>query len=93
MTQPLIENTAGRLVPVNINGQAAVPFAGVGKHRPTGRKAAPLVRTSMDYPADGNKVVADLKTALISAGLRDGMTSSFSQRQAAIVVVRAVAES
>jgi citrate lyase subunit alpha/citrate CoA-transferase len=30
----------------------------------------------VDYPEDGNKVVADLKTALKNAGLRDGMTIS-----------------
>ena len=72
----LVENAAGRLVPAEINGVEAVPFPGVGAHRPAGRKAAPLIRSCADYPADGNKVVADIKTALQKAGLRDGMTIS-----------------
>ena len=53
----LVENAVGRLVPTEINGKPAVPFQGVGKHRPTGRKATPLIRSCADYPADGNKVV------------------------------------
>ncbi len=76
MPDQLIENTAGRTVPTEINGRPAVPFQGIGKYRPEGRKAAPAVRTCADYPADGDKVVADLKTALKNAGLRDGMTIS-----------------
>jgi citrate lyase subunit alpha/citrate CoA-transferase len=72
----LVRNAAGRLVPTVINGTPAVPFAGVGKHRPSGRKAAPPIRTCSDYPADGNKVVADLETAFRNAGLADGMTVS-----------------
>ncbi|MFQ5430492.1 MAG: citrate lyase subunit alpha, partial [Phycisphaerae bacterium] len=76
MPEPLVENAAGRRVPTTVNGRAAVPFRGVGRFRPTGRKAAPPIRTCMDYPADGNKVVPDLATALANAGLRDGMTLS-----------------
>ena len=72
----LIENAAGRLVPVAINGQEAVPYKGVGMHVPTGRKAAPPVRSCADYPADGDKTVSDIKAALQNAGLRDGMTIS-----------------
>jgi len=72
----LVENAAGRLVPVEINGEAAVPYKGVGKHRPAGRKAAPPIAVCQDYPYDGDKVVKDLKTALANAGLRDGMTIS-----------------
>ena len=72
----LVKNAAGRSVPVQINGDEAVPYQGVGKYRPTGRKASPPIRSAADYPADGNKVVADIKTALKTAGLRDGMTIS-----------------
>jgi len=72
----LVANALGRLVPTEINGAPAVPFAGVGKHRPSGRKAAPPIRTCSDYPLDGNKVTADMVTALRKAGLRDGMTIS-----------------
>lgn len=76
MSNNMVKNAAGRLVPAEINGKPAVPFKGVGKHRPAGRKATPPIRTCIDYPADGNKVVADLATALKNAGLRDGMTIS-----------------
>ena len=72
----LVRNAAGRLVPVEINGAPAVPFQGVGRYEPTGRKAAPPIRTCSDYPVDGDKIVADMKTALRNAGLRDGMTIS-----------------
>ncbi len=76
MEHQFIENALGRMVPVAINGLAAIPFKGIGKHQPKDRKAAPAVRSCADYPADGNKVVADLATALKNAGLRDGMTVS-----------------
>ncbi|OYD16043.1 citrate lyase subunit alpha [candidate division WOR-3 bacterium JGI_Cruoil_03_44_89] len=69
-------NAAGRIVPTTINGKPAVPFQGVGKYRPAGRKAAPPVATCADYPGDGNKVLTNLKTALIKAGIEDGMTIS-----------------
>lgn len=72
----LVTNAAGRLVPTEVNGKPAIPFQGVGKHLPSGYKVAPPIRSCIDYPADGNKVVADLKTALLKAGLRDGMTIS-----------------
>lgn len=76
MKPNLVENAAGRLVPNEINGRPAVPFQGVGKYRPEGHKAGLPIRSCADYPADGNKTVADLATALKSAGLRDGMTLS-----------------
>jgi len=74
MANKLIKNAAGRLVPTEVNGQPAIPFQGVGKFKPVGRKAAPPIASCMDYPADGNKLVPDLKTALQRAGLSDGMT-------------------
>ena len=61
---------------MEINGAPAVPFQGVGKFKPTGRKVSPSIHTCADYPADGNKVVDDIATALKNAGLRDGMTVS-----------------
>ncbi len=70
----LVENAAGRLVPSEINGKPAVPFQGVDKYRPTGRKAGPPIRSCADYPADGNKVVGSLREALEKCGVRDGMT-------------------
>ncbi len=76
MPQQLTENAAGRLVPGEINGREAEPFQGVGQYKPAGRKTAPPIRSCADYPADGDKTVADLATALQRAGLRDGMTIS-----------------
>ncbi len=64
------------MVPTEVNGRKAVPYQGVGKYRLSGCKAAPKIYSCADYPADGNKVVKDLKTALQKAGLRDGMTVS-----------------
>jgi len=72
----LIENAVGRMVPVEINGVAAIPFAGVGQHIPSGRKAGAPIRSAADYPADGDKRTDTIKQALINAGLKDGMTIS-----------------
>jgi len=44
----LVKNAAGRLVPTLVNGQEQVPFQGVGKYKPTGRKAAPLPQSRLD---------------------------------------------
>ena len=72
----MVINAAGRSVPLEINGQPVIPFQGDGKYRPEGRKYAPPVPTSSDYPADGNKLAGSLEEALIRCGLRDGMTIS-----------------
>jgi citrate lyase subunit alpha / citrate CoA-transferase len=72
----LVENAAGRLVPLSVNGQPQVPYAGVAGYAPDARKHGPPVRSARDYPASGDKRVADLRTALERAGLRDGMTIS-----------------
>ncbi len=76
MSIPLIINAVGRAVPSEINGQAAIPFKGVGKHRPEGKKHAPSISTCSDYPDDGNKVVSSLEEALRRCGIKDGMTIS-----------------
>ncbi len=72
----MTENAAGRLVPDEINGAKAVPFKGVGKHRPDGRKYGPPIPTCIDFPDDNNKVVGSLQEALEKCGLKDGMTIS-----------------
>ena len=72
----MTENAAGRLVPDEINGVKAVPFKGVGKHRPDGRKYGPPIPTCIDFPDDNNKVVDSLQAALEKCGLKDGMTIS-----------------
>lgn len=72
----LVKNSAGRLVPEKVNNQKQIPFKGIGKFKPKGNKAKPPIKTCADYPADGNKVVKNLKEALKKAGLKDGMTIS-----------------
>lgn len=69
-------NAAGRQVPLEINGQRVIPFRGVGKHLPDGRKYAPPIPSCISYPADGNKVVESLEEALVKCGIRNGMTIS-----------------
>jgi len=72
----LVKNALGRLVPTEINGNPAIPYQGVGKYKPSGRKYAPPISSCSDYPDDGNKLVKNLKEALIKSGLKDGMTIS-----------------
>ena len=73
-SQRLERNAAGRLVPVRINGEPAIPFAGVGGRKPAGRRAAPPIATAADYPAGGDKRAGSLKKALEQVGLKSGMT-------------------
>ena len=72
----LANNAAGRAVPTMVNGKPQIPFPGVGKYHPRGRKAAPIICSNKDYPDSGDKRVADLDTALRQCGLRDGMVIS-----------------
>lgn len=72
----LVKNAAGRLVPDEVNGQKQIPFNGVNKYKPTGNKAKPAIKSCIDFPSDGNKVVKNLKEALKKAGIKDGMTVS-----------------
>ena len=72
----LVSNAAGRRVPRVVNGLEQVPYPGVGKHVPAGRKHAPRIPSCAAYPANGNKVVGSLEEALRRCGLRDGMVIS-----------------
>jgi len=72
----LVLNAAGRLVPEEINDKAVIPYMGVGKYIPNGRKYAPFISSCANYPADGNKVLHSLREALERCGLKDGMTIS-----------------
>jgi len=72
----LIKNAAGRKVPVKVNGVPVIPYKGVGKYRPEGRKYGPRIASAADFPSGGDKRVANLKEALVKAGLKDGMTIS-----------------
>jgi citrate lyase subunit alpha/citrate CoA-transferase len=71
-----VKNKVGRRVPTIVNGKEQEPFMGVGAYKPKGVKAAPPVRSCRDYPANGDKRVKDIKTALKKCGIRDGMTIS-----------------
>jgi citrate lyase subunit alpha/citrate CoA-transferase len=72
----LARNALGRLVPTEVNGKPAIPFPGLGRFQPTGRKACPAIPTSLDFPADGDKTVSDLRAALKKCGISNGMTIS-----------------
>jgi citrate lyase subunit alpha / citrate CoA-transferase len=76
MPSKFVKNALGRLVPTEVNGKPQIPYMGVGKYRPKGRKYAPYIASCADYPADGNKLVPTLKQALKKAGLKDGMVIS-----------------
>jgi citrate lyase subunit alpha / citrate CoA-transferase len=69
-------NAVGRMVPTMVNGRPQIPYIGVAKYQPRGRKAAPPVRTAASYPENGNKIVPDLQAALRACGIRDGMVIS-----------------
>src|SRR6201988_3698894 len=72
----LAHNAAQRRVPVMVNNRPQIPYLGVGKFQPRGRKQAPLIRSSKDYPKNGAKRLPSLETALRKCGLRDGMVIS-----------------
>jgi citrate lyase subunit alpha/citrate CoA-transferase len=71
-----VKNAAGRLVPRTVNGTPQRPFTSVEGVSPKGTTAGTPIRSSRDYPSDGNKVVKDIKEALKRSGLRNGMTIS-----------------
>jgi citrate lyase subunit alpha/citrate CoA-transferase len=72
----LVLNAAGRMIPETANGQPQIPYLGVDGYRPAGTKVSPPIRSARDYPADGNKSLKDIETALRKCGLRDGMVIS-----------------
>jgi citrate lyase subunit alpha/citrate CoA-transferase len=72
----LVANALGRRVPTFVNGREQAAFVCVEGNPPGRHKAAPPIRSSADYPANGDKRVPDLETALHLCGLRDGMTIS-----------------
>ena len=72
----LTVNALGRRVPTVFNGAEHVPFRGVGGYRPDRAKHGPPIRSSQDYPANGDKRVPTLQAALERCGLRDRMVIS-----------------
>lgn len=76
MKSNMKHNAAGRWIPDSVNGENVIPYKGVGKYLPEGRKYAPRIPSNVNYPEDGNKLVDSLKEALIKTGLKDGLTIS-----------------
>ncbi len=68
-------NAAGRTIP-DLKDLGLIGFRGIEAEPLQKTMASRLVRSTADYPADGNKRVESLKAALKNAGLRDGMTIS-----------------
>ena len=71
----MVKNAIGREVPTEIDGKKVVPFKGIGKHKPTGRKVGPPIPSGADYT--GSKVLKDLDEAIDRLNIKDGMTISF----------------
>ncbi len=76
MSNKLVKNAVGRMVPTEINGEESIPFQGVGKYKTKNKKFASPISNCSDFPSDGNKIVATLKEALQNSGLKNGMTIS-----------------
>lgn len=74
--ESFVVNAAGKEVPQSVNGRQETAYAGVGNYLVTGNKYGPPIRSCVQYPADGNKVLPDLQAALKQAGLRDGAVIS-----------------
>jgi len=70
----MIKNALGRLIPAETDGKMNIPFKGVGKHQPEGRKAGAPIPSEANYT---DKVVKNLDAALDRMHLFDGMTVSF----------------
>jgi len=75
-SRSIVVNEIGRRVPTVANDTEQVPFQGVGAYQPKGNKYGPPLRSSRDFPPNGDKRVPDLRTALEKCGLRDGMVIS-----------------
>ena len=72
----LVKNAAGRLVPSEVNRKKVIPFKGINKYKSSGSKYGAPIKSCVDYPLDGNKVVKNLREALKRSGLKNGMTIS-----------------
>jgi len=69
-----IKNTAGRMIPEEIEGKKLRPFKGAFADNGCGRRAAPPIPVSKPGT---NKVLSSLREAIRATGLKDGMTISF----------------
>ena len=41
MKTKFVKNAVGKMIPEKINGKKVIPYKGIGKYKPTGRKFAP----------------------------------------------------
>lgn len=76
MKTSFVENSLGKNIPIEVNGEKVIPYKGIGKHKPNGFKHGPRISSSNGYPNNGNKTVSTLREALKLCGLADGMTIS-----------------
>ncbi len=77
-------NAAGRRVPTSVNGREQIAYQGVNGYAPEGVKAAPPIRSNRDYPANGDKRVADSRSragALRAARRHDHQQPSSSAQR------------
>jgi citrate lyase subunit alpha/citrate CoA-transferase len=70
----MIKNILGRELPEHSDGRTNLPFMGIGKYKPHGRKAGPPIPSGKDYK---NKIKADIDSVLKKLNLFDGMVISF----------------
>lgn len=70
----MTKNALGREIPKETDGRLNVPYQGIGKHIPKGRKTGPPIPSGANH---GNKVLENIDQALDKMNLFDGMTISF----------------
>ena len=70
----MFKNAIGRFIPDESDGRKNIPFKGIGRHIPRGRKVGPPIPSNINYD---NKVLKDLDSMLDKLNLFDGMTISF----------------
>jgi len=70
----LVKNSLGREVPTEVNGRKTVPYQGIGKHKPVGKKIGPPIPSGAYY---SNKVLNNIDQMLDRIQPFDGMTISF----------------
>jgi len=70
----MIKNAIGREIPEITDGKRNIPFKGIGKFQPEGRKAGPPIPSGNDYK---KKVLKDLDQVLETLELFNGMVISF----------------
>jgi len=70
----MIKNKIGREIPQETDGRKNIPFMGLGKYKPNGRKVGPPISTGSNY---SNKVLENIDQALDKINLFNGMTISF----------------